>query len=85
MNVTVNADIVEYLDNKCKKLGLTRSALVSQIVSDYKRTEEYIIDSMPEVLKGIEDIKQTLTRMGYESDVTSLEGSVNGVTEPSKH
>lgn len=83
INITLTPDVIEYLDKKSAFFGLSRSAFVNQIISDYMKTEINLKEKVPDLLKDVENIKKSLEKYGISvPDMNASAVLDTGVSEP---
>lgn len=76
-------DVVQLINEEAKKRKLSRSAFVSRICAEWFSTHKYIEQSMPEILKGVEDIKKSLEQYGISVPEQNASAVLDtGVSEP---
>lgn len=67
INITIDQNTLVKTDNEARACDMSRSEFVNSVLNDWFTTKDYIKNSMPEILKGIEDIKFQLSKFNIEN------------------
>lgn len=68
INITLDINTLKKVNNEAKENELSRSAFINSVLDDWFNTKDYIKQTMPEVLKGIDEIKVQLSKFNIDID-----------------
>lgn len=85
INITIDQNTLVKTDNEARACDMSRSEFVNSVLNDWFSTKDYIKNSLPEILKGIEDIKVQLSNFNIDIDsdcISPCGGSETEVRNP---